>query len=526
MKKEDNVIAVIKKAVRHYDIKVSEETIQESLQSHPNYPSLKSVCDSLKEWKIDNYAMHLTREELKEADVPFIAHLKEGNIVFVPSLNGNSKVDYFETFLHKKTIDEDEFFKKHSGATILLDPGKEAGEKAYKEKRQNRLLHKAIPYIGLTAILSYLVYLAVLPGVSNYDLSLSFIGMISAKIVGLIFSILIVLKTLKIESSLADVICGFQKKTDCNSLLNSDAAKVFSWLQWGDIGLIYFVSGLLSFVSVSPGDYGFLAALSFASLGFVLYSIYYQWIVAKTWCLLCCGVLIALIAEAFMAATFFLPINLSMNGVLNYLVILLFTGFIVLLFKTYYLNLELLNKEKTSLLRFKRDPMTFSSILQSTERKEIPVPKEVFTIGSKESSMVVTAFLSLHCNPCQRAFNQLKPLFEGKNVTVNLVFSFAEADMNLANTLYNLLTAKDYNAAVDMLDRWYNSNKKDKMDLSNQFDQNGSENSFISIQKTHKELFHSMEIKGTPTIFINGHKFPKMYEYKDLLYFSNESKLN
>ena len=58
-KSEDNVVAVIYKAVKHYRIRVSITSIRDYLHRHPYYPSLKSVCDAFTSWNIDHYPLTL-----------------------------------------------------------------------------------------------------------------------------------------------------------------------------------------------------------------------------------------------------------------------------------------------------------------------------------------------------------------------------------------------------------------------------------------------------------------------------------
>ncbi|MDZ7605129.1 MAG: hypothetical protein U5K79_05975 [Cyclobacteriaceae bacterium] len=45
---QDNAIAVVQRLIRHYKLPITNETIIEKLYIHPEYPSLKSVCDSFK----------------------------------------------------------------------------------------------------------------------------------------------------------------------------------------------------------------------------------------------------------------------------------------------------------------------------------------------------------------------------------------------------------------------------------------------------------------------------------------------
>jgi protein-disulfide isomerase len=40
----------------------------------------------------------------------------------------------------------------------------------------------------------------------------------------------------------------------------------------------------------------------------------------------------------------------------------------------------------------------------------------------------------------------------------------------------------------------------------------------------NKKLFEEYKVAGTPTIFVNGYKYPKQYEYSDIEFYIDELK--
>jgi len=81
----------------HLKVKVTATTISETLQNHPNYPSLLSIGDSLKHWQIDNVILKTTPEKLKELPTPFIAHTKQNNYLTIFEITNNNIVYQNET---------------------------------------------------------------------------------------------------------------------------------------------------------------------------------------------------------------------------------------------------------------------------------------------------------------------------------------------------------------------------------------------------------------------------------------------
>jgi len=55
---------------------VSFTTLKETLLSHPDYPSMLSISESLNRWKVNSMGLKVTPDKLEELPVPFIAYFK------------------------------------------------------------------------------------------------------------------------------------------------------------------------------------------------------------------------------------------------------------------------------------------------------------------------------------------------------------------------------------------------------------------------------------------------------------------
>ena len=58
-------------------IPASKTYIKQQLFSHPDYPSLLSITDTLNELGIENTAVHIEKGQLHEVPTPFLAHLND-----------------------------------------------------------------------------------------------------------------------------------------------------------------------------------------------------------------------------------------------------------------------------------------------------------------------------------------------------------------------------------------------------------------------------------------------------------------
>ncbi len=517
---QDNAIAVVQRLIRHYKLQITNETIIEKLYTHPEYPSLKSICDSLNVWGIKNYPMRMDREELHETRSPFIAHINDGNekFAFVPQLNGQSSITYFETPDRSKNIDTNTFFQHYSGIALLIDPDEKVGETGYQEKKQTDWMRGVLPYAGALSFFLLLLY-SFVSHEGRFDFGLIYLGSFFIKTVGLTFSFLLMQKDLNINSRLADVLCGISKKTNCNSILNTEASRVFGWLHWSDLGLIYFMVGLLTLANnPGAGEYSIMNLLSFGALGYVVYSIYYQSVIAKVWCPLCLGVQAVFLVEAILSVVFFSDMVFSVDSFIKYLSIAVAATFVVALSKAYFLDSSKSQQQKLNYLKLKRNPDIFIDLLKKGVRKSFDLKDQTFLIGSKQAPVKVIALLSLNCKPCQRAFNQLKSLVDNDSVAVYLIFSLYDDRLkSIINNAGQLFQEEKSQEAVQLLNDWYNSNQRAQ--ISAKCESSKPTDRFDSIQQAHNGLFSSAQIQGTPTVFVNGYELPKEYEIGDISHF-------
>lgn len=518
----DNALIVVRKALEHYNVPVTSKTVTENLLSHPQYPSLKSICDLFDELKIDNYPMRMNKEELFETEAPFIAHLKNSGekLVFVPSLNRQERVEYFDEVGKSKIVDEKEFFEQHTGVSVLIDPDENSGEANYVEKRQSAFIHQGLPYlagVGCSLILGYMAILqGIRPNISPIDASLIF-----TKLLGLVLSTLLIFKDFNISNHLVNTLCNFNKKANCNSILNTKAAKVIGWLHWSDVGLIYFTTNLVMMLSIPTiGDHTLMAVFSCFTLTYVVFSIYYQAAKAKVWCPLCLGVQVIFLVEAGLYLAYWGAMEWTWIALIKYSGIALTVSFGVMLYKGYVISRQSAWQEKIAYLRLKKNPRIFISLLHQGDQKDFTKTGEVFVTGNPKGRIVITAFLSLACTPCKRAFNQLKELVDREQIRLDLVFSLNDNEKTFVNLLAQGFLNDKPREAIELLDLWYNSESDERKSLMKKTNESvPSDDCFETLKKVHNGLFNFHKISATPTVFVNGHIFPQEYEFKDLARF-------
>lgn len=525
----DNTVFVLSKAIKKFGIKVSDKAIKSFLYAHPYYPTLKSVCDALKKWKIEYYPLKLELSEIKELELPFIAHLYEsgGQLAFVEKI-GNDKVEYFIQNNKRQITDFDEFAKKLSGAVVLIEPNQKILEPNYKHDKQNRMLEKMLLPSGILTVILVSLY-GLIPNLdSGFQTGLVFIGLLLIAVLGIGISILLVMHEFKIHTSFGDKLCGFSSKTDCDSVLSSNASNLFGYINWADAGLVYFI-GIFIFLlgSGSQGALSYLAILSALSLLFSVFSIYYQAIKIKKWCPLCLLVQLLFVGQFIMIFQVFHNLDFSSFQFLRLIISFAIPTVIWMLYKIWKEKEDWGDQQYHSLLALKQNPELFRSLLIGRGQVELIENESGLILGNPHAPITLTAFLSLYCNPCASAFTKMKDLLDVcPDIRINAIFSVYddEETQKIINTLYHRYKTKGSVDTLLFLYDWYSLPRQLRKSLYENEIIETENDIAVKVGAINRKLFAEYQITGTPTIYVNGFKHPQQYDLADLEYFIEDIK--
>ena len=519
--REDNTVGIIQRAVRHYGLHVLKSTVKEALKSHPNYPTFKSICDTLNEWNIENYPLRYEVSELEDLQAPYIVHLDQGGgmIGFVTD-TGKDHVTYFTSYKEKKKIGRKEFVESCSGAVILLNPDERSGEKDYPVKIKNELINKSVLPLAMTAgsiFIISLLYSRFALGESIYNKVI--LPLVFTKITGIVLSFLLILHEFEVHLSFTDKLCHFNKATNCNTVLHDRASKVFGWFGWADVGFVYFTGGFLFLLQSSDAEaLSLMAILAALSVPYPIFSIYYQGFVLKKWCPMCLGVQLILIAEFILLIPQFAHLTFSVNSV----TMLALTYLVILIIYTLYI---MFHKERTSnqasfykYLGFKKNPDILKMLLMNQPHYDISLSGNSLIFGNRNVSVTITAFLSLHCSHCARAFEKIRDMLnENEDILINLVLVIS--DKKMLATLHNNSKHGKEAESLKLLDQWFNADPYSRTKITEGLCIPEDNDLSKEVNEESTRLFKEYNVMGTPTFFINGYKLPLQYEIDDIRYF-------
>jgi protein-disulfide isomerase len=274
------------------------------------------------------------------------------------------------------------------------------------------------------------------------------------------------------------------------------------------------------------------------ALPYIGFSIYYQWKVARQWCLLCLqvqGLLFSQFITAFIGG-FHIALPLQQIPPQAYMII---AGAFILLFALLLLLMPALEKakegrqRKTDLARLKHNPQVFEALLGRQKTIEKPADNLGITIGNPDGVYKLIKVCNPYCGPCASAHPAMEELVHNnEEVCLQVIFTATDDDADMkkwpVSHLLAIDTKNDKALTQKALDDWYNAPVKDYAVFANKYPLNGELQQQNKKIKEMREWCDKIGLAYTPTFFIclnmanNEKKFyqlPDFYTVDDLRYF-------
>ncbi len=270
-----------------------------------------------------------------------------------------------------------------------------------------------------------------------------------------------------------------------------------------------------------------LAALSALALPYTLFSVYYQWKIAKTWCVLCLAVQGLLVAEFVLTLTQWpLPFPAAFASALPEW--LLGFGLPVLgyaLIKPWLISRYKLQAVQAQLRRFKNDPVLFQTLLQQQPAFATPPPASSLVIGNPAAPHTITMVTNPYCGPCVKAHEELEKLIrQTLNVKAQIVFlAYDGPEGQIYTASRHLLALHDENPmrAAEALSAWYGQTKKEYVSWAMRFPVAAELDRYDASTSEHYDWCRHTGVNATPTIYLDGYPLPDLYRLEDLHWLVN-----
>jgi len=518
MKQNQDLNAVLQ-YLKKESIFIDETEFEYQYSSHPEYPSLLAVSDTLSFFKVYNMAFRISNVQLEELPKNFIAVLKQEN---------KDKFSY---------ISKDE-------STFLVDGTKFSKEKFIIEFQNIVLLAEKDKNFADTNAKSHFLEFSLL--VLSFILfsscfffshsSLIAYSLLLTAIAGLYLSTETFRQILGLKEGIASKFCNVTAETSCENILTSKKWKLFDIFNLSDISIVFFASQIIaiilfSLLNLSSLFFSLLSIGSWLVVPLSILSIYYQWKVEKKWCPLCLAIIGVLYGEMFLVYGFLFNENIALQFDVQVIVlcisILLFLSSFWLILKPIFLKNKELKEQNAKNTRFKRNYSIFKKLLVEKEKYEFPVNEYSIILGNMDATTTIQIITNPFCGHCKKAHEILHDIVSRyhKKIKIHIIFNLDVSDnenknLNVFRKLHKIFIQKGKKQfEVDLAHLFETPTK---IEYIKDYKSSEIESKIDDVLKIQYEFCLKNDFNFTPNIFINGYEFPDLYERQDLKYFIPE----
>lgn len=517
----DNCTQSTKIFLKQLKIKSTKRYLRNSIESHPDHPSLLAISDTLQQYSIDTLAVKIDYDKLKEMPMPSLVQLmyKGQSLFYVLQNVFDDKVVYYNDNGKRIEALKVDFLKEWTGVCLLAETTENSKEKNIEKKYAEKRIKSIITGTIGVCLFSWAFFSFLNSDVTLHLSSTLFaIAYTALKVIGLVVGVFLLWYDVdQFNPALQNFCSGGNNKINCNAVLGSKNATIFNGhLTISLLSFSYFF-GTFFFLLIqgfSLSGFFLVGALSIASFPIVLISLYYQAIVIKQWCRFCILIQIVLFSE--IGITYFSNFyeGQLLLETIPLLTLLLFAPTVSWKFLKPLIDQEKeTNLYKRGLKKLKNNPDVLKGLLLKS--RKIATTTEGLGISIKNVSAAhhVIKVCNPYCGPCAKAHPVLEELVKAGKINLQMLFT---SNVKPVAHFLAIDHEGDTSKTQRALDEWYLADQKDYEVFAHKYPMNGElalQNEKIAAMNKWCE---AENITHTPTLFINGHELPKQYSIDDL----------
>ena len=432
---EPNVNATIAFLQLHH-VKVNSSSVNYTLQNHPDWPGLLCISDSLNKWNVPNGAGKIEPDKIDELPTPFMAYTnnREYPLVIVAAITPTSVDCYTKNYNQLTTITREAFLKSWPGIYLITETTEHSGEKRYEQNRRKALINSLIP----ASLFMLLLALSLLFVSTTINESLGGIAFNTTGVylqyflllAGVIVTSLLLWYKVDKNNPVLQKVCTGIAKGNCSAILTGKQAKIFTWLSWSEVGFFYFSGSLMTLLFTGPGltnTVTLLAWLNIFALPYTVFSVYYQWKVARQWCVLCLAVQALLVLggiNIFANNLLGLSLELSIPFCIKFALLYLLPVFLWYAARPFILRLQEAKNTKREYLRIKFNTEIFETLLKKQKAITVAADGLGISLGNPGATNTIIKVCNPYCGPCAKAHPKIEKLLEeNTNLKAQIIFS-------------------------------------------------------------------------------------------------------
>jgi uncharacterized membrane protein len=519
---------IIYNYLRRLKVPVSKSYLSNRIVSHPDYPSLLSVADTLERFGINYKAVRIDKKKIRQIDQPYLLWPDEssGKPVLIQNKEQINNYEAWET-LQNGSVEQTNLLKIDDKENIS-DP---ENERQLNEENFYFLISSTL--LIATSALLLVSFFQVWWWINSL--------LILSSLAGLVTGYFLIVKEVGVQHQSLIDFCGNTKRINCDKVLESKGATLFGLATLSDAAVTYFLSqliviGLLIPFSSEVNYYSSLGVLALLTAPAIGYSLYYQGFIIKVWCKLCLLVNGVLVIQLSLFIYLFNLEFISINSVnlythLQVCLIFICVGTSLVLVKKIITKANKSDARVKEYYRLKHSPSVFKSLLFQNEKiKKFTFSKE-FVIGNKEAPINIVIASNLYCLPCKEQHeigtNLISTYPNKVKITIRFVCDnvYMERDTETIMLLLSYWIDKIYGKENEtelsekLLSDWFSHMDIDKFRKQRSIsrsDYNTTNHSINHLLDQHLKWTYLQNISKTPTIFLNGLKLPLGYNLEDV----------
>jgi uncharacterized membrane protein len=480
---------------------------------HPHKNNMYGLKKMLEVYGLKPLGVFINNMSLSSLNYPCILHT-HGDFVIALECR-DSHITYLQQG-RQNTVTHEEFKQMWSGNALVIEETTDASEPNYKSHKKDEWISRAQTY----CVPTILFFVIVLGLTSNfYTIGLPNILRLFFNLLGLLCCIMLMQKQLHSNSFYGDRICSLFHHADCNSILDGPKAKVFG-ISWSEIGLGYFIANIL-LLSIFPVLSSILSFINWIAMIYGFWSIYYQWNIAKNWCVLCVIVQAIIWVTGIIAVFSCLVTSFDFN-VINCLYSC--SVFIICIIIIHVFSLDYTKEEERTRVvqqyhALKANGDVASALFKKNEYYTVSEKDSSILFGNPKSKIRVTILSNAHCNPCARMHTEVEKLlrFSKNDICVQYIFSsFSEELEDSSRYLIAVYFNNSKEYAFERYSAWYTKDKFRYKEVEKKYDLQIHTDIVEEELQKHRKWRSSTGLSATPTVLVNGFELPKEYSLSEL----------
>ncbi|GAA4774230.1 MULTISPECIES: vitamin K epoxide reductase family protein [Flavobacterium] len=497
------------------NIEIDETEFLFQMQSHPDFPSLLTISDTLSFFNIENTAIRIDFQEIELLPNNFIASLKEEDNR--PRLCAVEKKDNFYLLLWDNevlSVSKEELQKRWTDIVLIISDSK---------SERNQPLKKDFSF--------FLIYVLCFILLIQFKIDIVAKFFFIFPLLGVFLSIAALKDLFGVENNLINNLCNITSSSNCSEVVNSSKWKIFRYINFSDLSIVFFVSQMTAYFifcfALSLADFFSIQFfLLTGSFPIIIISLFYQKFVEKKWCPICVMLISILSLEFFYLLRFeIFSLSVSFQSIFFYIALVSMIIFLWKIIKKQLIDVKELKEFRLKSNRFQRNYEIFKNTLVSKEKKLLPESPIVF--GNKESKTQIAIITHPFCKFCEEAHEILEQILlkYHDHIQIQVIFKvdFENSDEKAKlffKKLLGIYFSKGKQEFRKAIKYWYKFKSIEKWTSESLIVEDFDKMDDLLIKQN--EWCSVNNVNYTPAIFVNGYEYPKLYERENLEFFINE----